>query len=232
MIKNTSHFFLLFCIVLPLSGCINTQPKVNAINWNDQNAASSSMLLVKPNLTGIWVLNKDLSEKPQEELKQNMQKSKHSRGGKNKNGGGEHNGKGKGGRQGSNNSGNKKIKQGRGSIPQSFHALLKATESLELKHEEPLLTIITQDGQEKVYTDFRSSSVSSNNDPYQKITIAGWENNILVVENTVNSGRYILKFKLNSESKQLWVNTQILTSHLPKPVQFNRVYELVHTDLE
>ena len=230
---------LLFFTVLMLSACTNTQPKdsANKTNvWGDLNTHGSNVLLAKPNLTGTWVLNADLSENPQEELKESMRQSGNSRGGKGMGGrggggGGEHGGKGNGGKRGDGNSRNKK-KRRQGSLPQSLHALLNAPEILELNHEEPLLTYITKEGQEKVYTDFRSTSVSSSSKLNQKITIAGWENNVLIVENTISAGRFIQQFNLDPSSGQLWINTQIITSRLPKPVKFSRVYELLKTETE
>ncbi len=76
---------LLFFTVLMLSACTNTQPKdsANKTNvWGDFNTHGSNESLVKPNLTGTWVLNADLSENPQEELKESMRQSGNSRGGK------------------------------------------------------------------------------------------------------------------------------------------------------
>jgi len=240
MIKSPRYFMLLFCTVFILSACVNTRPKDFATDktdlWNDLSTHGSNESLVKPNLTGTWVLNTDLSENPQEELKESMRQSGNSRGGKGMGGrggggGGEHGGKGNGGRRGDGNSRNKK-KRRQDSLPQSLHALLNAPEILELNHEEPLLTFITKEGQEKVYTDFRSTSVSSSSKLNQKITIAGWENNVLIVENTISVGRFIQQFKLNPSSGNLWVNTQIITSRLPKPIQFNRVYERLKTEIE
>ena len=236
--KSTTHFFLLFCTVLIITGCVNTPPKVavtkKTIIGDDLNTNVNSMPLVKPNLTGIWILNRDLSENPQEELKKSMRKSNNVKGSKSMGGrgGGEHGGQGNGRKRNHGYSKGEKNNLRHDSLPRSLQALLKASETLELKHEEPLLTIITQDGQEEVYTDFRDTNVSSSNGLNQKVTIAGWENNVLVVENTINAGRFIQQFNLNSASGQLWVNTLILTSHIPKPVQFNRIYELVKTGSE
>ena len=238
MMKRPTHFFLLFCTVFIISGCVNTPPKVAAtktsIFGDDLNTNVNSMPLVKPNLTGIWILNKELSQNPQEELKESMRQSSDFKGSKSMSGrgGGKHGGKGNGERRGNGYSRNKKNNLRHGFLPQSLQTLLNASETLELKHEEPLLIIMTKDGQEKVYTDFRGTNVSSSNGLNQKVTIAGWENNILVVENTINEGRFIQQFNLNSASGQLWINTVILTSHLPKPVQFNRVYELAKTATE
>jgi hypothetical protein len=147
-------------------------------------------------------------------------------------GSGEHRGKGNGRKRGDGYTRNNKKKNNlrHGFLPQSFQAILKASETIELRHDEPLLTMITKDGQEEVYTDFRSTSVSSSGDLNQKITIEGWENNVLVVENTLNAGRFIQHFNLNSTSGKLWVKTLIITSQIAKPVQFNRVYERLKTE--
>ena len=231
MLKVINHIFLLFCTVLIVTGCTNTTPKeTNDFIWDNSVTNPNNMSLVKPNLTGLWVLNTELSENPQKEFKENMRKSSDTEGNKGmsgRGGGGEHSGsgKGKGGRQGKGYSRNKKNTHRNKSLPQELHDLLNASETLELKHEEPLLTILTKNGQEKVYTDFRSSSVSSSSHQNQKSIIAGWENNSLVVEHTLNSGRVIQQFDLNSASGKLWINTLISTSHLPKPIEFNSVYE-------
>ena len=109
-------------------------------------------------------------------------------------------------------------------MPQELHTLLTASETLELKHEEALFSILSKSGLDKVYTDFRSS-VSSSNNPNQKVIIAGWEQNTLVVESTLSSGRLIQQFKLNTASDELWIKTSILTPHLSKSVDFISVYE-------
>ena len=74
MIKSPHHLILMICTVLILSACANTQSKDSATNktdlWGDLSIDSSNESLVKPNLTGTWVLNTDLSENPQEDLKE------------------------------------------------------------------------------------------------------------------------------------------------------------------
>lgn len=236
MLKSINHFFLLFCTVLIVTGCTNTPPKeTNNFIWDNSVTNPNNMSLVKPNLTGLWILNKELSENPQQAFKENMRKSSDSGGNKSKNGrgggggGGEHSGsgKGKGGKQGKGYARNKNNTHGYNALPQELHALLNAPETLELEHEEPLLSILTENGQEKVYTDFRSSSVSSSNHANQKAIVAGWENNTLVVEHTLSSGRVIQQFNLDSASGKLWIDTLISTTYLPKPVEFSSVYERV-----
>ena len=233
MPKIINYFFLLFCTFFIVSGCTNTSSKQTANNmWDDPDLRNVS--LIKPNLTGVWILNGELSDNPQAQVKKRMRKSANSGGNKSMNGrgDGDHrgNGKGNGGKQGKAYSRNKKNTLRHNALPQELHVLLIAAETLELKHEEPLLSILTKAGQEEIYTDFRSSSVSSNHDLNQKVTIAGWENNSLVVENTLSSGRFIQQFTLDSTSGQLWIDTLITTSHLPKPLKFRRIYERINPD--
>jgi len=216
------YLFLLFISLFTISACTNTQPKVVASN--DINATTP------PNLTGLWVLNRELSQAPQELIKENRRKNRNTKGNKSMTGRGNGDHKGKGNRQAENGSKNKINSFKQGFLPQSFQALLKSSETLNLKHKEPLLTIITPHSQEEVYTDFRSTNVSSNKDPNQTITIAGWEDNILIVESTISAGRFIQKFNLKTAAQQLWVNTEILTPHLQKPIKFNRVYEMMKTE--
>jgi len=224
MIKSMPYFLLLFISIFIAPACTSTSPV--AITPNKINTATSS-----PNFTGLWGLNKELSQSPQDQLKENIKKPKNSQRNQNKNnrGTGQHggSGRGRGNGQGSNDADNKQKNTRRGHLPQSLLAFLKSSETLSIQHEEPLLILASPDDQEHIYTDFRSTHVSSNKNPNQKITIAGWENNILIIESTLNTGRIIQHFDLKAASKQLWINTEILTPYLPKPVKFNRVYELI-----
>ena len=197
----------------------------------------NSISLAKPDLSGTWVLNRELSENPQEKINESRQQVGNTRGNKSmsdRRGDGQ-GGKGSGGKHSgikNNYAGNKENGRRQESLPQELQAILKASETLELKHEEPLLTIITKDSQQRVYTDFRGTSVSVSGGMNQIITTAGWESDVLVVESTMNGGRFIQQFNLNAESRQLWVSTLISTSRLPKHIQFNRVYELLENGTE
>jgi len=227
MIKKTP-FSLLFLSIFMSSACTSTQPKVENTFINTPDNLS----LTTPNLTGIWVLNRELSQNPLEQLKQNRKKSNHSQSNKGMKGNDDHSGSGKGkgnGNRRSDNSSKNKNKAGRNFLPPSMQFFLNSSEKLTLKHEEPLLIINTTEGQEKVYTDFRSPKISTNKDPNQRVSIAGWEDNILFLESTLSAGRVIQQFNLKTSSDQLWVKTAILTPHLPKSVRFNRVYDRVET---
>jgi len=209
------------------SACTNTQPKTE----NNLISTTNNLSLTTPNLTGSWVLNRELSQNPLDQLKQNRKKSNSSQSNKGMKGNGNHSGSGKGNgnNRRSDNYAKNRNKTGRNYLPPGIQLFLNASERLTLKHEEPILLIDTTEGQEKVYTDFRSPNISTNKDPDQRITIAGWEDNILFLENTLSTGRIIQQFNLKLSSDQLWVKTAILTPHLPKSVSFNRVYDRVDT---
>jgi len=225
MIKK-APFSLLFLSIFIISACTTTQPKIENTFIN----TADNLSLTTPNLTGTWVLNRELSQNP---LEQNRKKPNNTQSNKAMKGNGEHKGSGKGkGKNRSNNYSKNKRKAGRNSLPPSLQFFLNASEKLTLKHVEPFLIIDTAEGQEKVYTDFRSSTISTNNDPDQRITIAGWEDNILFLESTLSAGRVIQQFNLKTASDQLWVKTAILTPHLPKSVRFNRVYDRVDTSAQ
>lgn len=206
-----------------------------AIIWNDAGTKENNIPPVKPILSGIWVLNKELSDNPHEKIRESREqtgnsKSKNSmessRGGKGSGG------RGGGGKRGGGtknaDSGVKKASGGgQKSLPQELYTFLNTSQILELKHEEPLLTIIVKDGKrQRVYTDFRGASVSASGGMHQKVITAGWEGDVLVVETTTDSTSYIQRYRLVSGDNRLWVSTTILTSSLSIPVKFNRVYEL------
>ncbi len=210
-----------------MPACTNTSAKARSSN----NFNTTATL---PNLTGLWVLNKELSQSPQD----HKRNRKNNRDGQNTNsrGNGQHSGNGsgngKGNKRGGSNSNYKQNNTKQRYLPPSFQALLNSLETLTIKHKDPLLIITSLDGQESIYTDFRSTQVSSNEDPNQKITIAGWEDNNLIVESTLSSGRFIQQFNLDDSTGKLSVMTEILSPQLPKPVKFNRVYDLVSAEIQ
>jgi len=229
MLKIIYRLFLLVWAVFIISGCSgNSTKEANNIIWDQIDADLNILTSEKPNFAGLWLLNNEKSQNPHEELTQNMRKPENAKGSKGKKGGGDgsRSGRGKGNadKQGKNHSGNTKNSRRLKALPQELHTLLTASETLELKHEEALFSILSKSGLDKVYTDFRSS-VSSSNNPNQKVIIAGWEQNTLVVESTLSSGRLIQQFKLNTTSGELWIKTSILTPHLSKSVEFISVYE-------
>ena len=234
--KNTHTFLIPACTCIIISGCISSHSKLTDTRSGNSPSTNSTSInkivrkqQIPPNFSGQWILVKELSDDPQEKLKEI--KSHSGKSGKGKNMGGKQGGKGNGSRQGggkkNHNSGGKGSGNGQGSFPHELQVLLNSSEVLELKHEEPLLIFITKNGRrQRIYTDFRGTSISAKTDIPQKIVTAGWENEELVIETTLDSFRLIQRYKLDAESDQLWISSVILISSLPKAVQFNQVYRL------
>lgn len=218
----------------------------NAITWstsdtssNNRQAQPKADVPAKPNLSGSWILNKNLSDNPQEKIKETMKQARSSKGGsRSSTGGFEPSGgrrgggmKGSGGRRGrkgdtsSDDQGGKS--DGQDSAFRELQALLSVSETLVLTHEDPMLLIVTNNGEkQRIFTDNRGSSVSANSATQQKVTTAGWEKGILVVEITSNSGpQLIQRYRLITDPHKLLVSTVMLHPKLPKALLINRVYE-------
>jgi hypothetical protein len=242
--KNTHTVLILACTCIIISGCISSHSKVTESRAESNPSTNSTSInkidrkqQIPANFSGRWILVKDLSDDPQEKLKE--VKSHSGKSGKGNNTGGKQGGKGNGRGQGrgqgrgkkNHNSSGKGSGSRQGSFPHELQVLLNSSEVLELKHEEPLLIFITKNGlRQHVYTDFRGTSISAKTDIPQKIVTAGWENEELVIETTFDSFRLIQRYKLYAQSRQLWISSVILISSLPKAVQFNQVYRLAETN--
>ena len=185
--------------------------------------------LLRPNFSGTWNLNKELSDDPRKKVQDAMKSLRNSRSGSSGTKGG-----GRGGHRAGGPAGGM---TGRGdSQPEDMQALLRASSTLQITHEDPMLLVVTDDGgQQRLFTDFRGASVSAGGGMQQKVTIAGWEHGVLVVETTSNSGpRLIQRYKLNANTNQLMISAEITPPGLAEPVVVNRVYDAVssHTKIE
>jgi hypothetical protein len=179
------------------------------ITWNTSDNGSSGQQ-AKPDLSGHWILNKELSDNPQERIKAALQQARNTKG---------ESSSGRGGRRSGQDS--------------SFHklqALLSASETLILTHKDPMLLIVTDEGRKQwISTDNRGASISANGGMQQKVTTAGWEQDILIVETTSDSGpQLIQQFKLITEMHQLLVSTAIQLPESSKAILINRVYKLAN----
>jgi len=238
--KNIYTFLILACTCIIISGCSSSHSKLTDTRSGNSPSTNSTSInkivrkqQIPPNFSGHWLLVKELSDDPQEKFK--AIKSHSGKSGKGKDMGGRQGEKGSGSRQGggnkNHNSGAKASGNRQGSFPHELQVLLNSSEPLELKHEEPLLTFIKKNGyNQRVYTDFRGTSISAKTDIPQKIVTAGWEKEELVIETTLDSFRLIQRYKLYTKSRQLWISSVILISSLPKAVQFNQVYRLAETN--
>lgn len=60
---------------------------------------------------------------------------------------------------------------------------------LEIFHSDPELRIVAdQSGEQTIFTDFRSTSITALGGPQQKVVIAGWESHDLVIETRTTGG--------------------------------------------
>jgi len=174
--------------------------------------------LPKPDLSGFWVLNKDLSDDPKEKMKAAFAGKTMA-------------GKGAGGRGKGEGRGRASGGRGKGSFKPSRNGrkggAFVIAKSLNLKHTDPLL-IIKDDQQHKqrVYTDFRSQSVSANGSINQKVVTASWEGNILVIETTTDSNpRTEQHYQLMPDLKQLSITTIMVPERGDTAVSIYSVYE-------
>ena len=183
-----------------------------------QNAAPQS----QPDFTGLWSLDVDASDNPRERLKEVMQARSQRKAGKM--------GRGiRGGRHGSSGRmGERSTELSRESL-----SLVIAAEQIDIHHEEPMLLITDEnDRRRRLFTDFRGSSVSASGGFQQRVSVAGWEGPVLVMEMTLNSGaRLIQRYQLDAKSDQLEIAS---VANLPEgqAVSYRLVYKRVKSGLE
>jgi len=181
----------------------------------------------RPDFTGIWSLNPDVSDNPRERLKEAMQARRRSKGGGHGmggsmgRGGGMGRGMGGGGRKSPDRMG------GRGMQPSADSlSLISADEQIDILHEEPMLLITDENDQrQRFFTDLRGSSVSASGGFQQRVSVAGWEGETLVVETILNSGaRLTRSYQFDTETDQLVIAS---LANLPEgqSVSYRLVYD-------
>ncbi len=164
----------------------------------------------RPDFSGDWVLNAKASDDPLEKAREAIQASRQAMGG-GSGGMGRGGGKGRGGMGGE--------RQGRGGMGGSgslsageLSALLAPAQALHISHQDPLLLIADENGQrQRVFTDFRGASVSANGGLQQRVSVAGWEGEALVVETTMLGKKQIQNYQIDGETGRLVISeaTQI-----------------------
>ena len=155
----------------------------------------------RPNFSGIWILDPSASDDPREALKEWKKEVSGRRSGGRSGRGSDVKGRERG--RGSDNvAGNRSHKMNNGSNKQ-FEKFLH--DELDISHQEPVLKINTgYSVEQKIYTDFRSSSISAKGGVDQLVSIAGWEGNSLFIETThANGQKSIEQLKLYSNPKRL-----------------------------
>jgi len=163
----------------------------------------------RPYFTGLWSLNVDASDNPRERLEEAMQARRQSKGsghGMGNGSGGRGRGGGMGGGMGGGGRKSPDRMGGRGMQSSAdLLSLISADEQIDIRHEKPMLLITNENDQrQRLFTDFRGSSDSASGGFQQRLSVAGWEGSVLVVETTLNSGaRLTQRYQVDAKTDQL-----------------------------
>lgn len=200
-------------------------------HWVLYQQIAAADLSMRPDLSGGWTLNTDASDDPREKAREAMQALRQPRdgdsGGMMGRGGGKGGGTGRGGMGGRG--------QGRGGMDgmhesgslssNELSVLLVPAQELHIKHQEPLLQITDENDQrERIFTDFRGGSISTNGGMQQRVSVAGWEGSVLVVETTMLGKKLTQNYQLDGETGQLVISIVAQFSAV-QPVSYRLVYD-------
>jgi len=143
----------------------------------------------RPNFTGSWVIEPSKSDEPKEVLKKSNKTKKEvsNRGNGNRSGRGSK-GSRKGGKGSRNNDRSSSNSYERNIGLSEIKKML--VNEMEITHQEPLLKIYSkQNGEQNIYTDFRSSTISAAvSGVNQDVVVSGWEGKSLIIETTRSNG--------------------------------------------
>lgn len=164
----------------------------------------------RPDFSGLWSLNVESSDNPEEKRKEITKAMRQTRDGKRGMGSGSGGHEREGGGGGAMGRGMGRGAQGHmgGNAMRPSRELLTliiAAEQIDIRHEEPMLLITAgSDQRQRLFTDFRGASVSASGGFQQRVSVAGWEGSSLVVETTLNSGAKLIQtYQLDLETGQL-----------------------------
>lgn len=185
----------------------------------------------KPDFSGHWIFNAKASDDPQEKLKEAMQALQQTQrsGGRGMGGGSGRQGRGGGKGGGQQGRGSADGMGGRSAMPVGELSELMATPTrLDITHEDPLLIIADEnDRRQRLFTDFRGASVSISGGAQQRVAVAGWEGDVLVVETTIRGGpRLIQRYQIDAETGQLTISDAANLAER-QPLTFRLVYDRV-----
>jgi hypothetical protein len=197
----------LWPLLLFLGGC-GTLSKAPVYRPTDR-AAQTAAPIVKSDLSGTWVLDRKASDDPAETLRAIRQRGEPLFGMADR-----------GSDTGTLPS------NGPGSAPgrQVRHHL--DARRLTIVHRDPLLIITPGNGSpRRLYTDDRPASVTALGGEDQRVAIAGWEGDSLVVETTMGTDRVVEYYRLLSTPRRLEVVTELPDWGRPQgPAQIRRIY--------
>lgn len=112
--------------------------------------------------------------------------------------------------------------------PGKMPELTATPERLDITHEDPMLLIADENDQyRRIFTDFRGASVSVSSGLQQRVAVAGWEADTLVVETTMDGGtRLTQSYQIDAETGQLLISAAARLAER-QPVSFRLVYDRV-----
>lgn len=174
----------------------------------DRSAPASTP---RPDFSGDWVLNAKASDDPREKAKEAMQAPRQASGGSS-------GGKGRGGGMGA-------MGRSGGLSSGELSALLARAQELHITHQDPTLLIVDENDQrQRLFTDFRGASVSASGGLQQRVSVAGWEGEELVVETTMLGKKMTLNYQIDGETGRLVISTVAQVSEA-QPVSYRLVYD-------
>lgn len=104
-------------------------------------------------------------------------------------------------------------------------ALLAPSQELHVSHQDPMLLIADENDQrQRLFTDFRGASVSASGGLQQRVSVAGWEGEALVVETTMLGKKMTQNYQIDGVTGRLVISTVAQVSEA-QPVSYRLVYD-------
>lgn len=218
-------------IVLMNSSICTAQTEMGSSPTDRLQAFSEAPRPSHPDFSGVWILNAKASDDPLEKLKEAMQASRQARDGGSggmagRGGMGRGGGAGRGGMSSGRQGGGGMKGDGRLSIVE-WLALLSPAQQLHISHQDPMLLIANENDQrQRLFTDLRGASVSASGGLQQRVSIAGWEGAVLVVETTVRDKMILQSYQMDRGTRQLVVSTTSRISD-DQSVSYRLVFDIL-----
>jgi hypothetical protein len=208
------HFFRSSALQLAfgfcLGGVILFVPGVTPAQQSSESSPTSAS--ARPNLSGTWTLNKDLSDDPRQKMQQGMGSAGGSGGG----GGGWQGGRGRGG--GTGGSG--------GGMMQELSQLKIDQTDASVKITGASGRLITQTAENSSSGSGPSAQSGQGDGAQFSPPIAQWQGNKLVsVTEGRRGGKTTRTYELSPQGNQLVVTTKIENERLNTPVTIRQVYD-------
>jgi len=173
----------------------------------------------KPDFSGSWELNEDLSDNPWEKMMEKMPERGSGgppgggRGGKGSGGGG------RGGGPGGDDTGRRQQMRDR------MRSLLESAKHLNITHDEPSLTLLDGEGNERLlFTDGRDNDFELAGDLWE--ASAQWKKKRVVMKAKSARGRKITEtIELSEEGRRLLITAKMAGGGRMPSFEFRRVYD-------